>query len=216
MRLRWVCSRSHGHSRRSVRTSSAKRTSSVATGAASFGILERGEVVGLERPVEVGPRDLEDGFVGQAEALQHDDRRSPAVRLPSTASLISESTARVSHCATSSGPRSPAASTPNRCPSTSRTPAASGSTPSRAHARSRNDSAGRISTSTRDRQLAAARRCARRRAASPAPRRAPPRRGRGGVDELVRRSARRPARACARARRCRRMTWRRAPTAADG
>ena len=52
----------------------------------------------------------------------------------------------MSHWATSSGPRSPAASTENRWPSTRRTPAASGSTPSAAHARSRNESAGTTST----------------------------------------------------------------------
>ena len=53
------------------------------------------------------------------------------------------------HCATSSGPRSPAAMVANALPSTRRTPADTGSTPSRAHARSTNDSAGTIVTDTR-------------------------------------------------------------------
>ena len=59
---------------------------------------------------------------------------------------MSDSTNAESHWATSSGPRSPAASTAKRWPSTRRTPAASGSTPRRAHARSRNDSDGTTST----------------------------------------------------------------------
>ena len=67
----------------------------------------------------------------------------------SRASFTSESTSGESHWATSSGPRSPAASTANRCPSTTRAPTATGSTPRRAHARSRNDNAGTSSTSTR-------------------------------------------------------------------
>ena len=67
----------------------------------------------------------------------------------SRASFTSESTWALSHWATSSGPRSPAASTAKRWPSTTRTPTATGSTPRRTQARSRNDSAGSTSTSTR-------------------------------------------------------------------
>ena len=60
---------------------------------------ERGQVVGRERAVELGPVDLEDPLVGQAEVVEHDDRDRSAAS--STASLMSESTAGVSHCATS-------------------------------------------------------------------------------------------------------------------
>ncbi len=67
---------------------------------------------GSNDAVELGPRHLERPFVGQAEVLEHDDARRAGSS--STASLMSESTAGVSHCATSSGPRSPAASTANR------------------------------------------------------------------------------------------------------
>ncbi len=68
---------------------------------------------------------------------------------PSTASFTSESTALESHWATSSGPRSPVASTAKRRPSITRTPDATGSTASRAHARSRNERPATTSTSTR-------------------------------------------------------------------
>ena len=68
----WVCSWSHGHSARSTATSSTKRASSRATGAARSGRYTRGEVVGLD-PVELGPRDALDPLVGQAEALEHHD-----------------------------------------------------------------------------------------------------------------------------------------------
>ena len=67
----------------------------------------------------------------------------------SAASFTSPSTARLWHCATRSGPRSPAASTAKAVASTSRTPASTGSIPRRAQARSRNDSAGTTSTETR-------------------------------------------------------------------
>ena len=67
----------------------------------------------------------------------------------SAASLMSDSTARLWHCATSRGPRSPAASAAKAVPSTSRTPSSTGSTPRRAQARSRNDDAGTTVTTTR-------------------------------------------------------------------
>ena len=42
--------------------------------------VEGGEVVGLDRPVEVVPRDLGHGLVGQAQPLQHDHRLGRAGR----------------------------------------------------------------------------------------------------------------------------------------
>ena len=62
---------------------------------------QAGEVVGADRSVQVRPRHRGDRLVGQAQALQDDDR---LVGASSTASLMSESTSRVSHWATSSGP----------------------------------------------------------------------------------------------------------------
>ena len=66
----------------------------------------------------------------------------------STDSFTSERTWRLQHWATSSGPRSPAASTAKRSASTRRTPASTGSTPSRAKARSRKETDGWTTTVT--------------------------------------------------------------------
>ena len=73
MRLAWVCSRSQGHSARSVRTSSWKRATSPATGVGERRDPQRREVVGLDGAVEVVPRDRAHRLVGQPEALEHDD-----------------------------------------------------------------------------------------------------------------------------------------------
>ena len=59
---------------RNVATSSTNRCTSPATGAASFGNPEGGEVVGLEAAVELGPCDIEHRLVGQPESLEHRDR----------------------------------------------------------------------------------------------------------------------------------------------
>ena len=41
--------------------------------------VDRGQVIGLERTVEIVPTDRSNGLVGQTEALQHDDRLGGAV-----------------------------------------------------------------------------------------------------------------------------------------
>ena len=55
-----------------VRTSSANAHQLAGDRRGQRGDVERREVVGLDRPVEVVPRHLDDALVGQAEALQHD------------------------------------------------------------------------------------------------------------------------------------------------
>ena len=108
-------------------------------------------MVGFEGPVELGPGHLHHLLVVQTQVVQEHGRSalasSPAASSP--ASLISDSTARLWHWATSSGPRSPAASTAKAAPSTSRTPAATGSIPNRSQAKSRNEGAATTSTVTR-------------------------------------------------------------------
>ena len=70
MRERWVWRWSQGQRARRVRTSSANRCSSAATGSARRGDPEAGEVVGLERPIQVGPGHGRDRLVGEPEALE--------------------------------------------------------------------------------------------------------------------------------------------------
>ena len=74
MRLRWVCCRSHGQRGPQGADQLGEAASSAATGSARTGIHRAGQVVGLDRPVEVGPGHGRDRLVGQAEALQDGDR----------------------------------------------------------------------------------------------------------------------------------------------
>ena len=82
MRLAWVCSRSQGHSARSVRTSSWKRASSPATGSASSGIHSDVRWSGTTSRSRSSHATVRTDSSGQAEALEHDDvgtrRRAPA------------------------------------------------------------------------------------------------------------------------------------------
>ena len=73
MRLAWVCSRSHGHSARRVRTSSWKRATSPATGAASAGIQSDVRWSGSTARSRSSHATALHGLVGQAEALEDDD-----------------------------------------------------------------------------------------------------------------------------------------------
>ena len=73
-----VCSASHGHppGSRSRLASWSRRTISRGAGRAVAGVDEqRREVVGLDRPIEVGELDRGDALVGEPEPLQHRDRR---------------------------------------------------------------------------------------------------------------------------------------------
>ena len=144
MREAWVCSRSQGQRSRRVRTSSAKRATSPATGA---------DITGTYTDVRWSgstSRSRSSQATVRTDSSGRPNRDKTTTSGPSsTDSLMSDSTAFESHCATRSGPRSPAASTPNRCPSTSRAPAATGSTPRRAQARSANDMPDTSSTVTR-------------------------------------------------------------------
>ena len=90
MRDWWVCSRSHGHSSRRVAHQLDEALQLARHGRGELRDPQRREVVGVDLAVEVGPRHLGDRLVGQAEALQHGDRR--VVGGSSTASLMSDST----------------------------------------------------------------------------------------------------------------------------
>ena len=67
-------------------------------------------MVRLDDAIELAALDGDDGFVGRAEPLQHDDRRAIEIERQ----LHVGEHRRLSHCATSSGPRSPAASVAKR------------------------------------------------------------------------------------------------------
>ena len=129
MSVRWVCSRSQGQRlaqgadqllEAGQLTADRRRRHPAGSRATSGG---RGRRRGRARPT---PPWSPPRRAGRAAAARSRRRRAASSR----ASLMSDSTWRVSHWATSSGPRSPAASTANRWPSTMRTPDATGSTPS--------------------------------------------------------------------------------------
>ena len=98
-------------------------------------------MIGLERPVDLGPRHLDDDLVGETEVVEQDGRSGSV----SKQSLTEESTALDQHCPTRSGPASPAAWMAKLSASTNLTPATIGSMPSLAQARSQNDKPGTTS-----------------------------------------------------------------------
>ena len=71
MRLRWVCRWSQGQRARRVRTSSANRTSSAATGSASAGIHRQVRWSGSNARSRSAQATVDDGLVGQPETLEH-------------------------------------------------------------------------------------------------------------------------------------------------
>ena len=147
MSERWVCWRSHGQSARRrahqlVEADQLRRPPAPPAAGSRATSGGRARRPGRGRPTPPGDR-----LVGQPEALEHGHRLGRRVV---DRQLDRRTGPRgVSQWDTSSGPRSPAASTAKRAPSTTRTPSASGSTPRRTQARSRNESPGTTSTSTR-------------------------------------------------------------------